>query len=370
MKISFKLTVYMVCWVLLLALVGCEENAAVGKNRAENYPQDAKPQAMESVEAAAGDTASTEASQAEQGLTPKIVVEKTVYDYGDIDPGSTNKGEFTFSNQGQGELIIDKIQSTCGCTVPELKKKTYLQGESGTIDVTFRPGQRSGPITKHLYIQSNDKENPRAELTIKANVVKKISYEPSRFRLRLDEENAGIGNINIKSVDDKKFAVSSIKVVPECMTIGYDPAAEASEFDLHPVVDMNEIKNIRAGNITIKLTHPSQKIITIPFDLLPPFKTDPATLIALNVSAENPVQKTVYVLSNYDEEFEVKSVTPSTDAIKIISQEYIENTYHINLEIAPPSDIGTKRYFDSKLTIKMAGGEEVVINCVGSVLQK
>ena len=372
MKGNFRLFFCLTFVVGTLFIIGCEENASATKSNAEYAQGEMSQQAVQSTsEPTAQEGIESQQDDVEpQGPEPKIVVEKNIYDFGDIDPGSTNKGEFNFTNQGKGELKVERIQSTCGCTVPKLEKKTYLRGESGTINVTFRPGQRSGKITKHLYILSNDKDDPRAELTIKANVVKKISYEPGRFRLRLDEENAGVKEIKIESTDGRNFAISSIKIIPECMAIDYDPALEAKEFILHPVVDVNEIKDVRSGNINIKLTHPSQNSITIPFDLLAPFKTDPATLIALNVDAGNPVQKTVYILSNYDEEFEVKSVTPSSDAIKVIRQEYVENSYHIELQIAPPSDIGTKRYFDGKLTVEMADGEKVVINCVGSVLQK
>ncbi len=385
MKTSFLLTVFITSAVLLITSSGCEEKAADTQRQTEEYAQktaepQTEPPILLSQESRGATEAVTEepapseveepAQRLEEGPPPKIVVENDVHDFGDIDPGSTNKGQFKFSNQGQGVLEIKKVQSTCGCTVPELKKKTYLPGESGAISVTFRPGQRSGQVSKHLYILSNDKENPKAQLAIKANVVQKISYEPMRFKLRLDEENAGVGEMKIESLDGKAFAVSRIRISPECMKVNYDPAVEANEFTFRPQVDMNQIKDIRSGNITVTLTHPSQKTISIPFDLLPPFKSDPATLIALNAEQDKPIRKTLYILSNYGEDFDVESVSASNDAIKIVSQEYLEDKYEIILDIVPPSDIGTKRHFNSKLTVGISGGEKLVINCVGSISPK
>jgi hypothetical protein len=233
--------------------------------------------------------------------------------------------------------------------------------------VTFRPGHRSGPVSKNLYILSNDKDDPRARLTIKAKVIQKISYEPKRFRLKLNEENAGIGEITIKSLDGKSFAISRIQIRPDSIKVDYDPATEAKEFVLSPKVDPNKIRNTRNGSITLTLTHPSQHRISISFDVLPPFKSDPATLIALNADPAKPVRKTIYILSNYGEDFEIESVSASNDAIRIVDEEMLEDKYVIVVDIVPPENLGTKRHFNSKLTVNIAGGEQLVINCVGSV---
>jgi hypothetical protein len=226
---------------------------------------------------------------------------------------------------------------------------------------------RSGSIRKNLFILSNDKDDPRARLTIKAKVIQKISYEPKRFRLKLNEENAGMGEITIKSLDGKSFAISRIQIRPDSIKVDYDPATEAKEFVLSLKVDPNKIRNTRNGNITLSLTHPSQKSISIPFDVLPPFKSDPAKLIALNADPAKPVRKTIYILSNYGEDFEIESVSANNNVIRIISEEMLEDKYVIVVDIVPPENLGTKRHFNSKLTVNIAGGEQLVINCVGSV---
>jgi hypothetical protein len=360
MKTRFLLIIFIGLAILLINEAGCQEKTVNIQTQIEESPQQETESQSEQPES----------ETAAEDLPPKTVVENAVHDFGDINPNSEQKCQFHFSNQGKGVLEIKKIQSTCGCTVPQLKKKTYLPGESGAISVTYRPGRRSGGVSKRLYILSNDKQNPRFPLVIKANVVRKISYTPNRFKLRLDEENAGVGDITIKSLDNKAFAVSKVLIKPDCMSIDYDPAAEANEFVLKPQVDMEKIKEIRGGTITIYITHPSEKTVSIPFNLLPPFTSDPATLVALKASPDKPIRKTLYILSNYDEDFEIESVTPSNDAIKIISEEHQPDKYVITVDITPPSNIGDKRYFNSKLTVKIAGGEELVINCVGSVQSK
>ncbi len=360
MRTCLWLTTFIAAALLLVSTPGCQEKAAGTEPGAEKLAQTAaEPKPPQPA-----------AEPVIVGPPPKIIIDNPVHSFGDVDPGSSHSCQFGFSNQGQGVLEITKVQSTCGCTVPELKKKTYLPGENGTIDVTFRAGMHGGATSKDLYVLSNDPLNPKAKLAIDANVVQKITYEPKRFKLKPNEENAGMGQIKIASVDGKVFAISRVDIKPECMTVDYDPVAEANQFVITPQVLSDKLAGVSNGTITIRLTHPSQTVISIPFDVLPPFRADPATLVALNADPAKPVQKTVYILSNYGEQFEVESVSASNDAIKIVSEEKAQDKYVIVVDIVPPENLGKKRYFDSKLTVHIAGGETLTINCVGSVSKK
>lgn len=55
---------------------------------------------------------------------PRIVFEKTSHNFGIMGPGKNYHTEYKFKNAGTGEFIIKRINSPCGCTVPELKKRT------------------------------------------------------------------------------------------------------------------------------------------------------------------------------------------------------------------------------------------------------
>ena len=75
-------------------------------------------------------------------------------------------------------MIIKNVRATCGCTVPALQKQEYAPGESGSVEVRFTAPEVEGDTVKHLYIQSNDKQNPEFELILKAKVVARIKFEP------------------------------------------------------------------------------------------------------------------------------------------------------------------------------------------------
>lgn len=112
------------------------------------------------------------------GLTSMIVqnkaefkFEQETHDFGKIPQGTPVSYEFSFTNTGSEPLIINKVESTCGCTVPEYTKTPIKPGAEGTIKVTF-DAAAAMPFSKMVTIRSNAK-TPVKALYIKGVVLKK-----------------------------------------------------------------------------------------------------------------------------------------------------------------------------------------------------
>lgn len=305
------------------------------------------------------------AKQLIDGPAPKIVVLKPIHDFGKIGPGTKNTCEFKFTNTGDSLLKINKIQTTCGCTVPELAKKEYAPGESGTINVRYSSPKTQGAVTKHLYIHSNAQNNPKARLTIKAGVVLKIAYEPKKLNLLLKDENAGCGQITIKSLDGQPFSIKRFKSTGNSITADIDSSVEAMEFVLQPKVDIEKLKKSLNGRIEISLTHPQGDTVIIPFKALPRFKISPPSIIAFNAEPQKPIHKELWILNNYDEDFEIESTSSKNGIIKVLSQKKVDNRYQFELEIMPPAAQDKKRVFSDVFYVNIKGGEKLHVNCRG-----
>jgi len=126
-------------------------------------------------------------------LLPRISFEKTVCDLGDVGRGTKNTCEFKFTNTGSadGGLKIGKIKRTCGCTVFKLDRKEYAPGQTGTIRVSYIAGKSTALRQKHIYVPSNDKDNPKVKLTIKARVVQMVEAAPQKLGLSLRKGSGG-----------------------------------------------------------------------------------------------------------------------------------------------------------------------------------
>jgi len=99
----------------------------------------------------------------------KIEFKETTIDYGTIEKGADGVRTFEFTNTGDAPLIISKVNSSCGCTVPKKPDGPILPGETGEIQVKYDT-KRVMPIRKTITVLSNA-ETPTVALKIKGNVI-------------------------------------------------------------------------------------------------------------------------------------------------------------------------------------------------------
>lgn len=104
-----------------------------------------------------------------QDQVAKIKFKSNVIDYGTINKGDDGKRVFEFTNTGNAPLIITKVKSSCGCTVPSWPKEPIMAGETGSIEVKYDTN-RVMPIRKTITVTSNA-DTPTVALKIKGLVV-------------------------------------------------------------------------------------------------------------------------------------------------------------------------------------------------------
>lgn len=300
------------------------------------------------------------------GSAPIITFDRVVHNFGKKNPGSNNNCTFTFTNTGNALLKVEKkITAPCSCTVPELSKQEYKPGESGTLKVKYHASATPGPTSRYLYVHSNDQANPKIKLTIQADIVEKVSTDPKKLSLLLNESNAGCPDITIKSLDGKPFAIKGFKSRPSCVTADFDPSVEDTVFVLKPKVDLENLGRHLKGTVHIDITHPDSKKIVIAYEALPEFKVNPHSIVILKAKQNEPVSRKLWVLSNYNEDFEIESVTSKKGIIKVLGQENLGGRYKFELEITPPAQKTKQRIFSDVLYIKIKDKAQIQVSCKG-----
>ncbi|SEN38810.1 Protein of unknown function [bacterium A37T11] len=94
--------------------------------------------------------------------------ENETHDFGKIPQGKPVTFEFKFANVGTEPIIISKVESTCGCTVPKYTQAPIKPGDSGSINVTYNASAVSH-FSKSVRVFSNTK-TPVKSLYIKGEV--------------------------------------------------------------------------------------------------------------------------------------------------------------------------------------------------------
>ena len=106
-----------------------------------------------------------------QLMQPKLVLQQSSFDFGDIKQGEIVSHTFVLTNSGGDLLKITNVQASCGCTAAVPEKSELAPGESTNLPVKFNSTGRMGIQKKTVKIFTNDPQSPEMTITIAGNVV-------------------------------------------------------------------------------------------------------------------------------------------------------------------------------------------------------
>lgn len=143
---------------------------------------------------------------------PRAVFKETGRDFGKVKEGDVLVHEFVFKNEGDAPLVIERVDTTCGCAAALLSDHTIQPGQEGRIKATLDTRGYSGRLTRQIIIISNDSDRRRRELSLTVNI-----EVPPSARIELDKYNIDMGlslegespsvKIKLKSVGQRELQV-------------------------------------------------------------------------------------------------------------------------------------------------------------------
>ncbi len=99
----------------------------------------------------------------------EFAFQEEFHNFGNLQAGEVVAYSFQFENSGEGELIIRRIETDCGCIETHFPKEAVAAGQTGLVEVVFNTAGETGKVYKELLIFSNAKDEPE-KLAIAANV--------------------------------------------------------------------------------------------------------------------------------------------------------------------------------------------------------
>jgi hypothetical protein len=83
-----------------------------------------------------------------------VIAERTEIKLNDLQTGKTSEAIFVLKNTGTEPLVIQQVESSCGCTVPDWEKQPVASGESTEIKVKITP-EKSEYFNKTVTVHCN-----------------------------------------------------------------------------------------------------------------------------------------------------------------------------------------------------------------------
>ena len=174
------------------------------------------------------------------GLTvaaqPEIKFKDLVHDFGTF-PEETGKVScsFEFTNTGNGDLILQNVKASCGCTTPDWTKTPIKPGEKGFVEATYNATGRPGAFNKQITVTTNAGEE---RLTIKGEVIPKAPKVEDQYPfdmngLRVKTQNVYLNNVEYPTQKTERIEVINtgkqqmaltFKGAPSYLTVKASPA--------------------------------------------------------------------------------------------------------------------------------------------------
>lgn len=213
------------------------------------------------------------------GSGPRIDFADREHDFGDVIHGQSPSAELTFSNAGDELLVIEKIESSCGCAKAIRGSRRVAPGAKSTLYAqidTF--GMQPGKHLKTIAVYCNDKEHPVTTVRLIFNVVRHVSITPDMVATSLPEPNmssvfrVSATNHWTKAITLKAAATrgsDQVTMAPEQVVV---PPGGKIDFRLSVRFEQQAGQRYKKGTALIETDDPLEKVLPVRYFIRLPQK--------------------------------------------------------------------------------------------------
>lgn len=177
-----------------------------------------------------------------KGPPSVFVSEEKIHNFGSMDQQQFATHVFEIRNEGEGELVLRIVDSSCGCTVVRMGDLVWNKEEvtaAPTETIAVQPGNaidmeltwntklKSGQFTTVTTIDTNDPNQPRADFTVEGLIVPFVELSPASLRFddaRNNEVTTGYVYVYSKKLEN--LEITEVKSSNPLITAEFEPASE------------------------------------------------------------------------------------------------------------------------------------------------
>jgi hypothetical protein len=181
-----------------------------------------------------------------------ITFEKKNFDFGKVhEQDGKITTVFSFKNEGNAPLVVNRVQASCGCTTPTWSKEPIEPGKSGSVTVTYNPEGRPGAFTKTITVYSNAAEE-QAVLIIKGEVIPKVTAENNPYPVNMRGIMVKNKVVQMNNIDKGKTQVRTLEI-KNATSIIVTPTIQNLPAYLTASVTPETLKPTEEGKVTFTL---------------------------------------------------------------------------------------------------------------------
>lgn len=254
-----------------------------------------------------------------QTAAPKLEVSTSLWDFGQKWAGEKAETTITLKNVGDAPLRVEKVKTSCGCTVASVKKELLEPGESEDVKVTYNTNKAVETVLQKIHVHSNDPTSPVMTIEVRGQTrqVVKVSEKQGLNFGSIGRNDAVTKSVEIECVYTEPLALRLKEIASE----SFDVRLEEIEAGHRYVLTATTKPPLRDGSnrADVQLLTGVELVPEVPVRVWgvvqAPIAVTPKTL-QVSGQMDKPTQRSLRVTSRRDEPLKVTGVTVSDPAIK------------------------------------------------------
>jgi hypothetical protein len=143
---------------------------------------------------------------------------------------------YSFTHVGKNPITITGSRMTCGCLAVMPGVTNYLPGDTGTVEVVFTIGQRTGLQQKAIYLTTNSPFEPEIPLSLTVQLPEGPRCDPAIVVFPQGQVSSA-KTVKVTLPPNSPYRISSTKSLDEHITAQLIPGASALEWTLSIAAD-------------------------------------------------------------------------------------------------------------------------------------
>ena len=293
---------------------------------------------------------------------PKAVVEKPIIDVGKVKKGEPIRQEFVIRNAGDAPLEITEVKPSCGCTVTEFDA-VIAPGARGRVTAVVKTDAFGGGIAKSVTVFTNDTDNPKINLVIKALIHEAVIARPGYARFMTVQGQPVESSVQtVSSTDGVTFRVLSVaSPYPFVKATHREDPGEAGRWRVEVSLDREAPAGPLADYLLVRTDHPEQPEVKIAVSGLvrPTIAVAPKVADFGRREVSEPQSKSLEVKNLGSAAVQLTEATSDVAGLEAVI-EPVEEGRHYRIQLTL-TDAVPKGDFEGRLTIKTSSPRQPVV---------
>jgi hypothetical protein len=300
----------------------------------------------------------------------KSMFQVTAHDFGTVPRGSDAVFEFKFSNKYEEDIHVAAVRSSCGCTVPRIKKADLKTYEESSIICEFNTKSFIGDKAAVVTVVFTKPFYGEMQLQIKGNIRSDIDTEPGTVEFG-DVDRGGTKETQVKITARRNgWEIKDVRSANQHLGVSLEKLKVPGKTSYNMTVRIKDTAPVGelSDNIVLVTNEPEYNLVTIPVrgnvspPLVLPGRIDLGTIKAGNQSKS-------FFVAKSKTPFEIKEVKCEDPRFSFKLPEGKKDKHIVAFEFAASDQAGAFRHNITVVTDLSEDGTASTI-AVGNVTDR